>query len=99
MIKNYWQLRVTQKRIKDFEDAIFELKRLPDSDAQPWLRAAQNESLESELNKLRKQVEEYELLKEGKVLLPGPELFQQVPDLLIKTRISNELCSCDIEYS
>jgi hypothetical protein len=48
MIKNDWQLRVTQKRIKDFEDALFELERLPESEAQPWLRAVQRESLESE---------------------------------------------------
>lgn len=91
MIKNDWQLRVTQKRIKDFEDAVFELGRLPESDSQPWLRAAQRESLDSELINLRKQVEEYELLKAGKVSLPGPEVFQQVPDLLIKTRISKGL--------
>jgi hypothetical protein len=33
MIKNDWQLRVTQKRIKDFEDALFELGRLPESES------------------------------------------------------------------
>jgi hypothetical protein len=52
MIKNDWQLRVTQKRIKDFEDALFELERLPESESQPWLMAVQQESLESELKKL-----------------------------------------------
>ncbi len=91
MIKNDWQLRVTEKRIKDFENALFELERLPENEAQPWLRAAQHESLESELNNLRKQVEEYKLLKSGKVALPGPEVFQQVSDVLIKTRISKGL--------
>jgi len=91
MIKNDWQLRVTQKRIKEFEDALFELGRLPESDSQPWLRAAQKESLESELNNLRLQVEEYELLKAGKVKLPGPEVIQRVSDVLIKTRISKGL--------
>lgn len=91
MIKNDWQLRVTERRIKDFENALFELERLPESKAQPWLRASQRESLESELNTLRKQVEEYELLKAGKVTLPGTEVIQQVPDVLIKTRISKGL--------
>jgi transcriptional regulator with XRE-family HTH domain len=91
MIKNDWQLRVTQKRIKDFENALFELKGLPESQTQPWLRAAQRESLESELNNLRKQVDEYELLKTGSVALPGPEIIQQIPDMLIKTRISKGL--------
>lgn len=91
MIKNDWQLRVTQKRIKDFWDALFELGEMPESEAQPWLRAAQRESLESELNNLHRQVEEYELLKSGKIPLPGPEVIQQVPDLLIKTRISKGL--------
>ncbi len=96
MIKNDWQLRVTQKRIKDFEDALFELERLPESASQPWLRAAQRESLESELNNLQQQVEEYELLKAGKVALPGLEIIQQVPDLLIKTRISKGLNQEDL---
>lgn len=91
MIKNNWQLRVTQKRIKDFEDALFELKRLPKNATQPWLRAAQRESLESELRNLCAQVDEYELLKAGKVALPGAEVLQQVPELLIKTRISKGL--------
>jgi HTH-type transcriptional regulator / antitoxin HipB len=91
MIKNDWQLRVTQKRIKDFEDALFELERLPESGTQPWLRAAQRESLQSELAKLRIQVTEYELLKSGKVALPGREMIQQIPQLLIKTRISKGL--------
>jgi transcriptional regulator with XRE-family HTH domain len=91
MIKNDWQLRVTQRRIKDFEDALFELERRPESKAQPWLRAAQRESLESELKNLRGQVDEYELLKTGKVALPGLEALQLVPELLIKTRISKGL--------
>ena len=91
MIKNDWQLRVTQKRIKEFEDAIFELSRLAECDSQPWLRAAQRESLEAELKKLNQHVAEYELLKAGKVALPGPEVIEQVPDLLIKTRISKGL--------
>src|SRR5437764_544545 len=96
MIKNDWQMRVTMKRIKDFDDALFELERLPVSKSQPWLREAQRESLESELKNLQKQVEEYELLKAGKVSLPGPELIQQVPDLLIKTRISKGLNQEDL---
>ncbi len=96
MIKNDWQLRVTQKRIKDFEDALFELERLPESKAQPWLRAAQRESLESELSNLRGQVDEYELLKAGKIKLPGAEAIQQVPELLIKTRISKGLNQEDL---
>jgi DNA-binding XRE family transcriptional regulator len=91
MIKNDWQLRVIQKRIKEFEDALFELSRLPDSAAQPWLRVAQRESLESELMTLNQQLAEYELLKAGKIVLPGPEVIEQVSDVLIKTRISKGL--------
>jgi len=96
MIKNDWQLRVTQKRVKDFEDSLFELERLPASAAQPWLRAAQRESLESELKILRGQIKEYELLKAGKIALPGAEVIQQVPDVLIKTRISKGLNQEDL---
>ncbi|MCC7528857.1 MAG: helix-turn-helix transcriptional regulator [Candidatus Melainabacteria bacterium] len=91
MIKNDWQFRVTQRWIKDFENALFELKRLPASKAQPWLRAAQQESLESELTILRNQIDDYELLKAHKVALPGPEAIRQIPELLIKTRISQGL--------
>lgn len=91
MIKNDWQLRVTQKRIKEFNDALFELSNLPQNAAQPWLRAAQRESLEAELQKLNRQVSEYELLKTGQVALPGPEVIEQVPDVLIRTRISKGL--------
>ena len=91
MIKNDWQLRVTQKRIKEFTDALFELSNLPQKAAQPWLRAAQRESLEAELQKLNRQVSEYELLKTGQVALPGPEVIEQVPDVLIRTRISKGL--------
>lgn len=96
MIKNEWQLRVTQRRIKDFENALFELGQLPENEAQPWLKAAQRESLESELSNLRQQITEYELLKSGKVTLPGLEAVQQIPELLIKTRISKGLNQEDL---
>ncbi|HEY9774868.1 MAG TPA: helix-turn-helix transcriptional regulator [Planktothrix sp.] len=91
MIKNDWQLKVTEKRIRDFEKALFELKHLKGGDAQPWLRRAQKESLEAELTNLRKQVDEYKLLQTGTVALPGPEVIQQVADALIKTRIGKGL--------
>jgi DNA-binding XRE family transcriptional regulator len=96
MIKNEWQFRVTQRRIKDFENALFELKQLPASKAQPWLRAAQQESLKSELTNLRNQIDDYELLKAHKIKLPGPEAIRQVPELLIKTRISQGLTQEDL---
>jgi ribosome-binding protein aMBF1 (putative translation factor) len=91
MIKNDWQLRVTQAQIKNFQDSLFVLKGLPEKKTQPWLRSVQRESLQSELKNLREQVSQYELLKTGQIALPGPEAVQQIPELLIKTRISKGL--------
>ena len=53
MIKNEKQYRITKAWIRKFEDSLFELKQLPESKTQPWLRAGQKESIELQLEDLR----------------------------------------------
>jgi HTH-type transcriptional regulator/antitoxin HigA len=91
MITNDWQLRVTSARVRDFEDALFELGQLSESKEQPWLRRAQRESLESELKKLKQQIAQYEDLKISKEKIPAAETVAQIPTMLIQARVSKGL--------
>ncbi len=88
MITNERQYRITKSWIRKFEDAIFELKQLPESKEQPWLHKAQRESAEILVDDLYSQLKDYDALKSGKVKLAPLDMINDVSDLLVKWRIA-----------
>ncbi len=96
MIKNEKQYKISKSWIRKFEDAIFEAKRLPVSSNQPWLRRGQIESLENQLDAIKGEVKEYEMLKSGKTKLASLDTVSKLPVLLIKWRIANNWTQRDL---
>src|SRR5271154_6952686 len=89
MITNERQYKITKARIKEFRDALVQLAELPPSRTQPWLRAAQKESIEEQIDQLQGQTAEYEKLRAGKEAIPNPVSFvSSMPLILIKSRIA-----------
>lgn len=89
MITNERQYKITRARLREFTEAVASLSELPKSREQPWLRAAQKESLQEQIDQLQKQIDEYEKLKAGKVKLPDPvRMVCETPLVLIQSRIA-----------
>jgi len=90
MIRNERQLKITRKRIRDFQSALAPLKQSQAS--QPELKTRmQIDALETDLARLNLEVEEYEQLKAGAVQVLVADSFDRFPDLMIKARIARNL--------
>jgi ribosome-binding protein aMBF1 (putative translation factor) len=89
MILNERQYGITKAQIKKFELAIAELSSSspPDDENQKLRYQAHLDALNSQLEELREEVEEYEKLKEGKIERLQYDSFEQLPEALIKARI------------
>lgn len=97
MIENERQYKITKSRVKKFDDALFELSRRSKSIKEPdWVRAAQIDSIEIQLLDLRKEIAEYESIRDGLIQLPTLETISDVPELLIKWRIYRGLTQGDL---
>lgn len=89
MIKNEKQYKITKSWLRNFEEGRQKLDKLPKGKEQPWLRQAQRGSLEAQIQQLKEEIEEYEALKSGKIVVPSLDVLATVPELLIKKRIAN----------
>ncbi|MBW4620479.1 MAG: helix-turn-helix domain-containing protein [Cyanosarcina radialis HA8281-LM2] len=89
MICNERQYLVTKAQIRKFELAIAELssKTPPDDENQKLRHQVHLDALNSQLEEMLEEVEEYENLKEGKIERLQLDDFQQLPEALIKARI------------
>lgn len=64
MIKNNHQYYITKTQIELFEDALIQCSENPcPADISPIIYQAQKEGIESQLNSLRNEIEEYERLR------------------------------------
>lgn len=90
MIKNERQYRITKAQIDKFVSATEQLASRSDSSKQvhPILQKAQTDALQSQLNELRKQIEEYEALKSGQQVVLELNSLEELPRALIKARIA-----------
>ena len=66
MITNEKQYKITHAALRDFQDSLKQI-RASNEQEDPILRQAQIESLESEIEALRRQVKEYEAIDAGQV--------------------------------
>jgi ribosome-binding protein aMBF1 (putative translation factor) len=88
MIKNEKQYKIGKGWIKHFEATLAKLGKLPQSKKQPWLRKAQRNSIEGQLQQLRAELAEYEALKSGKIKVPDLTAADDLPGWLIRKRIA-----------
>jgi HTH-type transcriptional regulator/antitoxin HigA len=89
MIKNEKQYKIARSWLKEIEEGRRRVDKLPMPGNQPWLRQAQRGSLDAQIQQLHEEIEEYEGLKSGKILVPSFDDLAALPELFIKKRIAN----------
>ncbi|SRR6056297_2924327 len=90
MIRNERQLKITKKKIRDFENALAPLEQAEAS--HPELRKRmQIESIKSDVAQLKREVDDYEQLKTGAIQVLDAPSFDALPDLITKARIARNL--------
>src|ERR1700712_2836832 len=89
MIKNEREYRITIAQATKFEQALSQ------SDASeiiaglhPLIRKAQRDALQSQLDELREQINEYESLKSGQQAVISLNSLEELPRALIQARIA-----------
>lgn len=89
MIFNERQYNITKKQIRGFELKLAELQNItpPDNRNQKLRHQAHLNALNSQLEDLRIEVEDYENLKKGKMELLEIDSFEKLPEAIIKARI------------
>jgi transcriptional regulator with XRE-family HTH domain len=92
VITNERQYRITKSEAKKFAEAISSARESgPGPDVDPRVHQAMIESLESELALLRNQLNQYEMLKAGKVRGRKIRSLRELPAVLIEGRIAARL--------
>ena len=98
MIKNERQYRITKAQAVKLEQALAEWSRSSKSEenVHPLLLKAEQEGIDSQLDDLRAEIDEYEALKAGKYAIPALDTFAEFPLFLIRARIAEGLTQKDL---
>jgi ribosome-binding protein aMBF1 (putative translation factor) len=94
MIKNERQYLVTKAEAEKFAKALQDAEARSYSD--PLLAQLERDSLRSQLEELRSDLEEYDRLRSGQVTDINVESFDQFPKALIQARIASGLSQKDL---
>jgi len=98
MIRNEQQYRISKSQASHFEKALQELQRRGTSDKKvhPILRNAEENALKVQHDELVREIEEYEVLKSGRLKVFEIDSFDNLPVGLIKARIAKGLSQKDL---
>ena len=100
MITNDRQYKIAKSQIQDFQQALSDLLASPvPENVHPKIFEAHKGAVESQLQELISQVNEYETLKTGKVVITEVKDLQELPLILIKARIANGLTQGELAKS
>lgn len=92
MITNERQYRIAKAELKRFEEAVAKNSEgNAGEDIHPRIRAAMDDALESEADELRRQLGEYEALREGRIQSRTLESLSELPTALIQARIASRI--------
>jgi len=94
MIKNERQYRITKAQAEKFAEALSSLRSRQGSD--PLLMQLESDALESQLDELRNQLENYERLQSGESDVIVVDSFDELPQALVKARIALRLSQKDL---
>jgi transcriptional regulator with XRE-family HTH domain len=90
MITNERQYRIAKAQLKKFDEArAVQRKRGPSADVDPRIHTAMGDALKSEADELRRQLREYERLREGRVKYRKVRSLTELPRVLIEARIAS----------
>ena len=90
MIKNERQLKITKKRIREFESTLKNLTSEYKSSGEIRLKM-QMDALKGDISKFKREVREFDRLKSGSVKVISANSFHELPNVLIKARIARSL--------
>ncbi len=91
MIANEFQYNLTRKRAAQFEQTLAKLDNRPAEEASalpPLLLEAERDALNSQLDTLREEIADYEILRSGQRRTFTLESFTGLPNALIQARIA-----------
>ncbi len=91
MIKNERQYRITKAQAARFRRAIVDTRSRHNQGVHPVLRTAQIAALRSQLQDLKAELREYEVLRSGRRTISRLPLFADLPHTLIRARIASGL--------
>jgi DNA-binding XRE family transcriptional regulator len=94
MIKNERQYRITKAQAQNFEQALVQLDQSAAKQENPLLWQVQRDAIESQLNDLQEELEEYEALTSGsadRAIALTLHSLRELPAALIKARIAAKL--------
>ncbi|WP_347988519.1 helix-turn-helix transcriptional regulator [Methylomonas sp. AM2-LC] len=95
MIKNERQLKITGNTLRKFESILVQLTTQYQSSADLKLKM-QIDALETDVLKLKREIEEFEYLKSGAVKIILAKSFHDLPNVIIKARIARALTQKDL---
>lgn len=87
MIKNDRQYRITKARAGEFEEALRLASGADAGSDRSLFHRVQREAIEGQLSDLREELDQYDLLKDGKITSLEIASLAQLPETLIKGRI------------
>jgi HTH-type transcriptional regulator/antitoxin HipB len=97
MIKNERQYRITKAQAARFEKTIVEVASAALKRAiHPKLRKAELDGLRSQFDDLKRELQEYEVLRTGKNRTIALDSIEQLPKTLIQARIAMGLSQEDL---
>ena len=98
MIKNERQYKFTKTQVERFERTLAEFRsRNPeDTDLHPLVAKAQEDAVSSQIVSLKKELQLYESMKDGKFRLDQLEMVSELPYILIGARISQGMSQKDL---
>lgn len=94
MIKNERQYRITKAQADKFEAAIDALSK--DTAKDPLLAQLERDAMQSQLQELSEQLQEYDELRSGQRHVIEVRSFDELPNALVKARIASGLSQKDL---
>lgn len=92
MITNERQYRIAKAELKKFKEALAQRrKRDVSEDVHPRIQAAMGGALKSEVDELRRELRDYEDLREGRVRSRTLRSLNELPVALIQARIASRV--------
>lgn len=98
MIKNERQLKITKKKLREFEAVLSDLNKDYRSNKILKLKI-QIDTLESDISILGSEIKEFENLKSGTVKVITAKSFHELPEVIIKARIARSMTQKDLALS
>ncbi|TRW25958.1 ImmA/IrrE family metallo-endopeptidase [Flavobacterium zepuense] len=96
MITNDRQYKIVKSQVDDFKNALEGLSFTLPANVHPKLVEAHRNAIYSKLNELLDEVNEYEDLKDGKIIISEIDNIDQLPLALIRSRIANQLTQSEL---